>query len=85
MKDKLKICVIMLIAGSFLVFGTSVAYYNTKSLGFDENTKIISKDDEKISVMDFEFYYRDINDFFSKAKKYMPPDPRKVSLEYPIM
>ncbi|MGN0522094.1 MAG: hypothetical protein ACI4IQ_05590 [Eubacterium sp.] len=75
---KFKIFAIMMCAVIALGVGTAVAYYNTKSFGFDENTKIISKDDEKFSFMDFEFYYNDVNDFFNKAKQYIPTEVRKI-------
>lgn len=75
---KFKIFAIFFSAAIALGIGTSVAYYNTKSFGFDENTKIISKDDEKICVMDFELYYNDIDNFFEKAKRYLPTQIRNI-------
>ena len=67
-----KITAIMLSSAIVLAGGISIAYYNTKSLGFDDNVKIFSSDNEKISFLDFEFYYEDIDDFFKNAKEYLP-------------
>lgn len=36
-----------------LATGMSVAYYNTKSFGFDEDAKIISYDEKTVTVFDF--------------------------------
>lgn len=59
---------------SLVVFcaGTAVAYYNTKSLGFDDDVKIISRDDEKISIMDYNIYYDDINSVYEKLRQVIP-------------
>ncbi len=67
-----KITAIMLSSAIVLAGGISIAYYNTKSLGFDDNVKIFSSDNEKISFLDFEFYYEDIDDFLKNAKEYLP-------------
>ena len=67
-----KITAIMLSSAIALAGGISIAYYNTKSLGFDDNVKIFSSDNEKISFLDFEFYYEDIDDFLKNAKEYLP-------------
>lgn len=44
---------ITVLCSALLITGTSIAYYNTKTFGFDEDAKIISYDDESVSVMDF--------------------------------
>lgn len=67
-----KITAIMLSSAIVLTGGISIAYYNTKSLGFDDNVKIFSSDNEKISFLDFNFYYQDIDDFFKNVKEYLP-------------
>lgn len=69
---KKKITAIIMCSLIVFVSGISVAYYNTKSFGFDDNVKIISKDKEKISFMDFNIYYEDIETFFEKTREYMP-------------
>lgn len=78
MKQKAKIISLLLCFGIILGVGTAVAYYNTKTLGFDDDTKIFSKDDEKITFFDFEIYYSDINEFLETADQYLPENPRIV-------
>lgn len=70
-----KMTAIFLCAAVVLLSGTAIAYYNTKSFGFDENAKIISKDDEKLSFLDFDIYYKDVDSFFVNAGKYLPERP----------
>ncbi len=59
-----------------LVFGIGigVAYYNTRTYGFDEDAKVISYDKEKFSILDYDIYYEDINDIIDKAKQYVPKE-----------
>ncbi len=73
-----KIFLIIMCALVVLTAGTSIAYYNTKSFGFDEDTKIVSKDEDKFTFLDFNFYYKDIDAFFAKAKKFIPPESRTI-------
>lgn len=75
---KKKIFAIVLCASIFLVSGISVAYHNTKTFGFDENAKVFSKDKEKISFLDFDIYYKDVEDFIENAKQYMPDESRVI-------
>lgn len=77
---KRKIAAIMCCAVIALGVGTSIAYYNTKSFGFDENTKIISYDKEKISFMDFSIYYEDVSDFIDKVSTVIPEKTRTVNV-----
>lgn len=67
-----KIIALMCCSTLILLSGLSVAYYNTKSFGFDENAKIFSYDEEKISLMDFEIYYEDISFFIDEVSKIIP-------------
>lgn len=78
---KRKIAAILCCAVVALGAGTSVAYYNTKSFGFDENTKVITYDEEKISFMDFEIYYKDISDFIDKVGTVVPEKTRTVDID----
>lgn len=80
MKNKIKVVLIMLLASTVLLGGTSVAYYNTKKFGFDENAKVISRDNEKFSFMDFDFYYEDINQYVEKFNEFTPATPYSVVL-----
>jgi hypothetical protein len=57
-----------------LGIGVSVAYYNTKSLGFDENTKLFDYDDEKVTFMDFDIYYEDVSNVIYNVSKYIPKE-----------
>ncbi len=75
---KKKIAAIICCAAIALCGGLSVAYYNTKSFGFDENTKIASTDDDKITIFDFNIYYNDIDNALKKVQKYMPDNHRTV-------
>lgn len=66
--------IIALVLSFSIIFcgGIGVAYYNTRTFGFDEDAKLISKDNEKITVLDFDIYYNDIDNFIEKAKETMP-------------
>lgn len=67
-----KIFLIALCSVVLLTVGTTVAYYNTKSFGFDDDVEIIYKDDEKITIMDYNIYYDDIDRIYSKLKAVIP-------------
>ncbi|MDE6470807.1 MAG: hypothetical protein K2L19_07280 [Eubacterium sp.] len=73
-----KIIAIICCSTLVLCCGLSIAYYNTKSFGFDENAKIFSYDEEKISVMDFEIYYDDISFFIDEVRKIIPENTHTV-------
>lgn len=75
---KKKIAAIICCAAIVLCSGLSVAYYNTKSFGFDENTKIASADDDKITIFDFDIYYNDVDDALKKVQKYIPDNHRTI-------
>ena len=74
--DKMKKKVFAIFFCFSIVFcvGIGVAYYNTKSFGFDDNVKIVQRDDEKIKILDFDIYYEDIDFAFDKAKRIMPDE-----------
>lgn len=74
-----KIFLIALCSVVLLTVGTTVAYYNTKSLGFDDDVKIIYRDDEKISIMDYNIYYDDIDRIYSKLKAVIPDETRTLT------
>ncbi|MGN1328786.1 MAG: hypothetical protein ACI4V4_03700 [Eubacterium sp.] len=77
---KKKLTAIFLCAVVALTAGVSVAYYNTETFGFDENAKIISKDNDKITFLDFEIYYEDVDNIVSTAREYLPKKPSVMSL-----
>lgn len=60
-----KITAIFLCFSILFAAGISVAYYNTKTIGFDEDASVVERDDEKITVFDFDIYYNDIDKFFN--------------------
>lgn len=70
----------MLCAVLALTVGTSVAYYNTKSFGFDEDVKIITKDNEKLSFLDYEIYYKDLYSIYNNIQKIVPENSQVVSI-----
>lgn len=73
-----KITAILLTAAVVLISGISVAYYNTKTFAFDEDARVFSKDDEKITFMDYNFYYKNMDDFVKKVKMILPENHRRV-------
>lgn len=75
---KKKIAAIMCCAVIALGVGMSVAYYNTKSFGFDENAKLVEYDDKKISFMDFDIYYKDISDFIDRVSTIIPQNSHTI-------
>lgn len=75
-----KIILIMLCSAIVLVAGTSVAYYNTKSFGFDDRATIVTRDDEKITFLDFEIYYKDINNIYNKIQDIVPENTQVVAV-----
>lgn len=77
---KKKIAAIMCCSIFALCIGTGVAYYNTKSFGFDENTKVLSYDNEKFSIMDFDIYYEDVSDIIEKIMKIVPEKSQTINI-----
>lgn len=73
-----KITAIMLLACIVFTIGTCVAYYNTKSFGFDDDVRLIYGDDEKISIMDFDIYYEDVNEFIENVKEFIPDKSHRI-------
>lgn len=52
--------------------GSSVAYYNTKSFGFDEDAVIFLREQDGITVFDYKIYYDDLEHIYNETKKYIP-------------
>lgn len=77
---KKKIAAIMCSAVFVLCIGVGTAYYNTKSFGFDENAKVLSYDNEKISIMDFDIYYDDITDIMERIIRIVPERSQTVQI-----
>lgn len=68
------VAAVLLTATLIVGVGASVAYYNTKSFGFDEDTVIFSRDDDGITVFDSKIYYKDIEEFYDSTKYYVPQE-----------
>lgn len=75
---KKKIALILCCSLFAMIVGTSIAYYNTKSFGFDENTTLIEYDEEKFTFMDFNIYYKDISNFLEKVGTVVPDQSRLI-------
>lgn len=78
MKNKTKVVLILMLNFVVLTVGISTAYYNTKSFGFDENTRLITADDEKIVFMDFEIKYNSIKYLFDEMERVASNKPYAV-------
>ncbi len=52
--------------------GVSVAYYNTKSFGFDEDAVLIKIENESITLLDFKIYFSDVEKIYNETKKFVP-------------
>lgn len=63
---------VLVICGLILGVGCSVAYYNTKTFGFDEDAVIFSQQDDGFTLFDYKVYYDDVNDFYEKTQRYLP-------------
>ena len=78
-----KLFLIFLSFGIAFCIGISVSYYNTRSYGFEENVTVFASDEEKIKVLDFEIYYKDIDNYIYntlyKTKDFLPKAPITVS------
>lgn len=66
-----KIVSIMLLASLVLVAGVCVAYYNTSSLGYDNNNIIVINNNE-IKLLDYNIKYKDIKDKVDKLENALP-------------
>ena len=78
------VAAIVFIAILIVTAGASVAYYNTKSFGFDEDAVIFLQEDDGFTLFDYKVYYSDVEEFYETSKGYMPDemystDPHLVS------
>lgn len=76
---KAKIFLISVCSVAVLTVGVATAYYNTKSLGFDDDVKIIYSDSEKINIMDYSICYKDIDDAYSKLSSVIPKKVHRLT------
>lgn len=66
------------LSAAILIGGVSLAYYNTRTMGFDEDAAVIVYYDESIKIMDFEIEYQEVKDFLEKVNDYIPENPVTV-------
>lgn len=52
--------------------GSSIAYYNTKSFGFDEDTVLFKQETDGFTFFDYKIYYDDVENVYNETKKYVP-------------
>ena len=65
----------VLVAAMLIVaVGTSVAYYNTKSFGFDEDAVIFLQEEDGFTLFDYKVYYNDVEEFYKTTREYMPDE-----------
>ena len=63
----------IIIVSILIVFvGSSIAYYNTKSLGFDEDAVLFKQEDDGFTLFDYKIYYDDVDHIYNEAKGYVP-------------
>lgn len=63
---------IVVIAILIVAAGASIAYYNTKSFGFDEDAVIFLQEEDGFTLFDYKVYYKDVEEFYEETKEYMP-------------
>ncbi len=71
---KMLVTGIMMVFAAILFFGSSIAYYNTKSFGFDEDAIFYKRTATSIIFLDKEIKYEEINYVFDEAQKYVPEE-----------
>ena len=71
---KHRVAAIVIIAILIVLAGSSVAYYNTKSFGFDEDAVIFLQEEDGFTLFDYKVYYSDVEEFYETSKKYMPDE-----------
>lgn len=71
---KFKIFLVVLASFAILFAGSSVAYYNTKSFGFDEDTVFFQQNEDGIIFLDQEIKYKDIDNALTAAGGYLPSE-----------
>ena len=71
---KFKIFLVVLASFAILFAGSSLAYYNTKIFGFDEDYVIFQQNEDGIVFLDWEIKYKDIDNVLTEAGKYLPSE-----------
>lgn len=65
---------VIIVSILIVAFGSSVAYYNTKSFGFDEDAVIFKQEDDGFTLFDYKINYDDIDYIYNETKKHVPSD-----------
>ena len=52
--------------------GSSIAYYNTKSFGFDEDAVIFQQEEDGFTFFDYKIYYSDVEYIYNETKANTP-------------
>ncbi len=68
------VALILFLSALIVISGACVAYYNTKTFGFDEDAVIFTKDEDGFTLFDYKVYYKDVEELYEKSKKYMPDE-----------
>lgn len=71
---RFKIFLVLLASFAILLTGSSLAYYNTKSFGFDEDAVFFRQNEDGIVFLDQEIKYKDIDNALTEAGKYLPSE-----------
>ena len=79
-KTGVKLCALFVSAALALSGGVAVAYYNTKTIGFDSEAKVFSRDNDKISVLDFDIYYKNIENTMDNISSFLPEKVITIAL-----
>lgn len=66
------IFIITLLCGVLLTTGVSIAYYNTKTFGFDEDAALVTFSDDGVKVLDYYVDYEKAKQVVHKASEYIP-------------
>lgn len=74
----------LIIAILIVAAGASVAYYNTKSFGFDEDAVIFQQEEDGFTLFDYKIYYNDVEEIYRRSKDYIP-DKAYSTLPYLVV
>ena len=55
--------------------GVSVAYCNTRSLGYSQEASVIIIEDDCVKILDYEIRYSDLENGVEKIGRYVPAEP----------
>lgn len=79
-KYRLKLFLILSLNFVLLLCGISTAYYNTRSLAFDEQPVIASSNAEKYTFLDFTVYRSDLLEIKEQIESMIPKESIRITL-----